>query len=160
MKLNAYADEYDTHLLLTAPRSGICIIGRAAMSSSLQHLYMVLEEQWKGMKSLSESALCSTTSIQSAMTMLARPLQCIQTLKCLEKMRVCVEMLCYLLFESFHPSTDQQATANDDSLMSAYALQFLLVEPQAVEKLLAVGRLVSAVLFTQSDFIYRCSPGT
>jgi hypothetical protein len=130
------------------------------MSSALQHLYGVLDEHWKGVNTLSESALSSTTSIQSAMSMLVRPLQSIQTLRCLEKMRVCVELFCYLLFENFHASADQQATANDDSLLSAYALHFVQVEPRAVEKLLAVGQLMSAVLYTQSDFIYRCSSGT
>ena len=130
------------------------------MSSALQHLYGVVDEHWKGVNTLSESALSSTTSIQSAMSMLVRPLQSIQTLRCLEKMRVCVELFCYLLFENFHASADQQATANDDSLLSAYALHFVQVEPQAVEKLLAVGRLMSAVLYAQSDFIYRCSSGT
>ena len=130
------------------------------MSSALQHLYGVLEEHCKGVSTLSESALTSTTSIQSAMFLLARPLQCIQALRCLEKMRVCVELFCYLLFENFHASADQQATANDDSLLSAYALHFVQVEPQAIEKLLAVGQLMSAVLFTQSDFIYKCSSGT
>lgn len=130
------------------------------MSSALQHLYGVLEEHWKGVNSLSESALSSTTSIQAAMSVLARPLQCIQTLRCLEKMRVCVELFCYLLFENFHASADQQATANDDSLLSAYALHFVQTEPQSVEKLVAVGQLMSTVLFTQSDFIYRCSSGT
>jgi len=68
------------------------------MSSALQHLYGVLDEHWKGVNTLSESALSSTTSIQSAMSMLVRPLQSIQTLRCLEKMRVCVELFCYLLF--------------------------------------------------------------
>lgn len=108
-------------------------------------------------------------SLPAAISTLSQPPNSIESLKHLEKLRIGIELFCYLLFENFHPTTYQLLqkqnqsylliATNDEYFINAYTLHCLRTEPKALDELFEVSKLICSILVTQSDFVYRYSSG-